>query len=130
MSSIADQIDALEPGLLRVFRDSDNDIGFREAIIFLDGEKIGWVDYKHVLETPLKPGTHTLRAFNRILHSKPVEFNVGPGERVTFQVANVGGFIFKVLMMLTMGIPSIRLNQETAGEAEAPQHSNSKRMLR
>jgi hypothetical protein len=130
MSSIVDQIDALEPGVLRDFRDSDKDIGFREAIIYLDGEKVGWVDYKHVLEVPIKPGPHSLRAFNRILNSKTVEFTVEPGERLTFQVANVGGFIFKFLMMLCMGIPSIRLNQESAEETLSPNHAHSKRMLR
>jgi hypothetical protein len=112
MSSIVDQIDALEPGQIRVYRDSVKDIGFREAVIYLDDAQVGTVDFKHVFECPVKPGSHTLRAFNRVMHSKTIEFEVQPGERVTFQVANVGGFFFKVAMLLCMGIPSIRLTME------------------
>lgn len=130
MSSIVDQIDALEPGTVRIFRDSVLDIGFREAILYLDGEEVGWVDYKHVLELPIKAGSHTLQAFNRVLKSKTVEFEIAAGERITFQVANVGGFLFKFFMMLCMGIPSIRLWREAPAEVEAPVHLQSKRMLR
>ena len=113
MSSIVEQIDALEPGQIRVYRDFAKDIGFREAVLYLDGEQVGNVDYKHVFECPVKPGSHTLRAFNRVMHSKTIEFDVQPGERVTFQVANVGGFFFKIAMLLCMGIPKIRLSIET-----------------
>ena len=130
MSSLIDQIDALEPGLIRIFRDSEDDIGFREALIYLDGEQVGWVDFKHVLELPIRPGQHTLRAFNRVMNSKVLEFGIKPGERVTFQVANVGGILFKFFMMLCMGIPSIRLTREALEESKAPKHANSRRMLK
>ena len=130
MSSLIDQIDALEPGLIRVFRDSEDDIGFREAAIYLDDEQVGWVEYKHVLEIPVKPGSHTIRAFNRVFNTKTIEFDIQPGERVTFQVANTGGILFKFFMMLCMGIPSIRLSREADKEADSPRHASSKRMLR
>jgi len=129
MSSLIDQIDALEPAVLRVFRDSDSDIVFREALIYIDGEQVGWVDFKHLLEVNIRPGNHTIRAFNRVLSSKTLEFEAKPGERITFQVANVGGFLFNFFMMLCMGIPRIRLWRETVQESEGVKHSASKRML-
>lgn len=130
MSSLIEQIDSLEPGIIRVFRDSEDDVGFREAVIFLDGEQVGWVDYKHVLEVSVRAGSHSLRAFNRVLNSKTLEFDIKPGERITFQVVNFGGFFFKFFMMLCMGIPSIRLTREAEKEADSPKHATSKRMLR
>ena len=124
MSSIVDQIDALEPGVIRVFRDSEHDIGFREALLLLDGVKVGNVDYKHVFEVTVKPGQHTLQSFNRVLYSKIVEFEVKPGERITFQVANVGGMFFKFFMvMLCMGVPKMRLVQEKAQEGKSAKHT-------
>jgi hypothetical protein len=130
MSTLIEQIDSLEPGTLRVFRDSGDDIGFREALIFVDGEEVGWVDFKHVLEVPIHPGSHTIRAFNRVLHSKTLEFEAKPGERLTFQVANVGGVFFKFFMMLCMGIPGMRLTQELSDEVDSSIRKQSKRMLR
>ena len=91
---------------------------------------MGYVDYKHVLEISVRPGAHTIKGFNRILHSKPIDFEIKPGERVTFQVANVGGFLFKFFMMLCMGIPTIRLTREAPEEAKSPKHSHSRRSLR
>lgn len=127
MSSLIEQIDALEPGVVRVFRDADDDIGFREAVLFLDGEEIGWVDYKNVFEARVKSGRHTLYAFNRIFKTKAIEFEIQPAERITFQVANVGGIFFKFCMMLCMGIPSIRLQREVADDKRTSRRA--KRMV-
>jgi hypothetical protein len=118
MPGLIEQIDALEPGVLRVFRDSDADIGFREALMFLDDELIGGVDYKQIFETRLKPGSHTLHASNRVFKSEKISFQVNAGDRVTFLVANTGGPLFAFGMMLGMGIPRIRLQLEIADRLE------------
>lgn len=118
MPSIAEQIDALEPGVIRVFRDSDHDIGFREALLYLDDEQVGSVDFRHSCEINVRPGTHTLQAFNRIFRSKKLTFDIKPGERISFQTANVGGGCFIFFMMLTMGIPKIHLWREVADSGE------------
>lgn len=129
MPGLIEQIDALEPGVLRVFRDSDADIGFREALMFLDDELIGGVDYKQIFETRIRPGTHTLHAFNRVFKSERITFEIKPADRVTFLVANTGGPLFAFGMMLGMGIPRIRLQMEIADPAEG-QRKARKNQLR
>ncbi len=114
MPGLIEQIDALEPGMLRVFRDSEADIGFREALMFLDDELIGGVDYKQILEIRIRPGTHTLQASNRVFKTERISFQVNPADRLTFLVANTGGPLFAIGMMLGMGIPRIRLQLEIA----------------
>lgn len=118
MPSIAEQIDALEPAILRVYRDSEFDIGYREALLFLDGNPVGSVDFKHSFEMPLRAGTYVLHAHNRVFRSQKIEFTVRPGERVSFQTANVGGGCFIFFMMLAMGCPRIQLWRETPEHAE------------
>ena len=118
MAGLIEQIDALEPGLIRVFRDSEADIGFREALMYLDDEPIGSVDYKQIFEVKARPGPHTLYAFNRIFKTDVLSFELGPGERITFQVVNTGGPFFAFFMMLGMGIPRIRLQREASDPLE------------
>jgi len=130
MAGLIEQIDALEPGVLRVFRDSGDDIGFREALMYLDEEPIGAVDYKQIFEMTVRPGSHRIYAFNRIFKTEPLAFDVKPGERVTFQVANTGGAFFAFFMMLGMGIPRIRLQRESAEPLEGLKQRTRKGLIR
>lgn len=118
MPSIAEQIDALEPAILRVYRDSDQDIGYREALLYLDGQPIGSVEFKQVLEIPIRAGSYVLHAHNRVFRSQKIAFDVKPGERISFQTANVGGGWYIFFMMLAMGVPRIKLWRETAEHVE------------
>jgi hypothetical protein len=130
MPGLIEQIDALEPGILRVFRDSDADIGFREALMFLDDELIGRVDYKQIFEVSIHPGSHTLHAFNRVLKTEKITFDLKPGDRINFLVVNTGGPLFALGMMLGMGIPRIRLQLEVADPLEGTHRKARKGQVR
>ena len=119
LTNIIDQIDRMEPGVLRVFRDSDKDIGFREAILFVDSKEAAVVPYRKWVEIPVPAGRHTLHAHNRLFGSERIEFDIKPGERITFQVANVGGWLFAFFMLLQMGAPRIVLTRD-ASLADSP----------
>ena len=129
MANIIDQIDALEPGVVRIYRDSESDIGYREALVYLDGELAGSVDYKHVLEIEVRPGEHELYAYNRVFKTHRICFDVRPGERVNFQAANVAKGLFIFFMMLGMGIPRITLVRDRADALEAVARKVGRRQL-
>jgi len=124
MPTIVEQIDSLEPATIRVFRDSDNDVGFREALIFVDGEQVGQVDYKKMIEVQVRPGHHVIHASNRVVKSHEIAFDLEPGQRITFQAINTGGFWFKALMVaLCLGVPKMRLELEKPDPLDAKQKS-------
>lgn len=113
MSSIVEQISALEPGMIRVYRDAESDVGYREVILYLDGRESRSVKFKEIVEIPVRPGTHTLRATNRVFKSAEYTFEVQPGQCVSFQAANTGKGLYVLFMLLCMGIPKIELRMET-----------------
>lgn len=122
---IIEQIDRMEPGVLHVFRDSEHDIGFREAVLFVDGKEVAQVAFKRWVEIPVPAGTHTLQAYNRVFRSEQLELDIRPGERLTFQVANVGGWLFALMMVLQMGVPRIVLKPEiNRAEVSEEQHAH------
>jgi hypothetical protein len=130
MRTLADQINELEPGTIRVFRDAESDIGYREAILFVDGEESRTVEFRQYVEIPVRPGTHTLRASNRVFKSKEFTFSVAPGERVTFQVANTGRGFYIFFMLLCMGIPRIELRMEAPEKLDRTERQESRRTIR
>jgi hypothetical protein len=130
MKTIAEQIDALEPGIIRVFRDAANDIGYREAILFVDGKESRSVEFRQRVEIPVPPGTHTLRASNRVFKSREYTFTVSPGEVVTFQVANTGRGFYIFFMLLCMGIPRIELLQDVPEQLGSPDPQSARRTVR
>lgn len=126
MPGLIEQIDALEHGTLRVYRDSAEDIGFREALLYLDDEPIGNVGFKQIFEMSIRPGHHTLHAFNRIFKTEKIPFEAKPGGWVTFLAVNKGGPLFVLGMMLGMGIPRIRLQLEAADLQEGRERKTRK----
>ena len=130
MRTLAEQINELEPAIVRVFRDAESDIGYREAILFLDGEESRSVEFRQYVEIPVRPGPHTLRASNRVFKSKEFSFTVQPGERVTFQVANTGTGFYIFFMLLCMGIPRIELKMEAPEPLGRADRQESRRTIR
>lgn len=111
------QIETVPPSaILRVFRDSEEDIGYRECLISIDGEEIGSVRHRRNLEIELMPGTHVIQACNRVRKTEKLRFFLKPGERVTFQVANVGGAFYEFLAWMQVAVPKIVLSREEPEE--------------
>ena len=111
------QIETVPPSAkLRVFRDSEEDIGYRECLIILDGEQVGNVAHRRNLEMELNPGWHVIQGCNRVRKTEKLSFFVKPGERVTFQIANLGGAFYEFFAWMQVAVPRITLRREEPEE--------------
>jgi hypothetical protein len=111
------QIETVPPAAkLRVFRDSEEDIGYRECLIIIDGEEVGNVRHRRNLEIELEPGIHVIQACNRVRKTGKLSFSLKPGERITFQVANSGGAFYEFFAWMQVAIPKISLRREMPEE--------------
>lgn len=111
------QIETVPPSAkLRVFRDSEEDIGYRECLISIDGEEIGNVRHRRNLEIELAPGPHVIQACNRVRKTEKLSFVAKAGERITFQVANSGGAFYEFFAWMQVAVPKITLRQEDSKE--------------
>ncbi len=95
--------------LLRILRCAPDDVKYREAIIFLNDTEIANLAYGDEKAIKIEPGIYSIRAYNRVLKSKTIDFIAQPGDIVSFEVANVSSFMYVLLMILQMGPPSMRL---------------------
>ncbi len=87
-------------GQLIVSRTKTGDIGIRNIEVFIDGEFSGDLAYGSELMFSLEPGSHTLRATNK-MNSKKATFDIDGSEPVRFQVVAIQmGCLWHLVSML------------------------------
>ena len=88
----ADRLDAegwpiSPPTQLTVHRTSPDDVGDRQVILRLDGERIGQLLFGQTLTREISPGRHSLRAYNTLVW-KTLAFDAPPGAHLHFTCIN------------------------------------------
>ncbi len=110
-------IDALKrswTATLTVKRQSDQDVGYREIIVALDGESLAVLRHGDVVTRDLEPGPHRLRVHNT-LFTKTVDFSLGVGEHAIFATVNRAGFATYSVLAFFIGGGPIYLSVEREG---------------
>ena len=97
------------PGKIVISRTDSRDIGFREAVILLDGEQVAVLRAGKTAEIEVAAGKHTIRASNRMLKTPVLDIEVAEGETLSFNTANIATGCFTFLMILQMAAPKIIL---------------------
>ncbi len=93
-----------------VLRSSPEDSQQRQVIVKLDGEWIAELVYGRKISRVVAPGRHRLQVDNT-WQKKKVEFDVAPGEEVTFQTVNRTGKL-TWFMVSTLGVGPMYLSIE------------------
>jgi hypothetical protein len=96
-----------------VDRNDPDDVGDRQVIVWLDGERIATLLYGEAVEHRLEVGPHRLR-FSNTLFWKNVEFDVRSGEHVRFQAINRAGRVTYALLGI-LGVAPLYLTVRRAG---------------
>jgi hypothetical protein len=78
------------PASLTVVRNHVEDVGQRQMIVWLDGERIATLMFGDEVTRDLDVGRHRLRISNTLFW-KTVEFDVKSGEQVRFEIINRAG---------------------------------------
>lgn len=73
-----------------IVRDSPRDNQQRQLIVKLDDKPFATLFYGKSATRSIPPGTHRLRVDNTFIW-KNLDFEVGPGDHVTFQLINRSG---------------------------------------
>ena len=99
---------------ITVSRESDEDVGFREVFVQVDGKDVGMLRYGDSISHELPAGPHRIRAHNTLFW-KTHDVVLQPGEHVRFVAANRAGWgTFGLLMFL--GAAPVYLTFERARE--------------
>lgn len=96
---------------LRVSRQDDRDIKFRESIIILDGKQVANLKYGQDCELEVEAGRHVIQAWNRAFKSANIEFDLAAGQTASFSTGNLPNGCFAVLMLLQMAPPTVMLRR-------------------
>jgi hypothetical protein len=93
----------LLPATVTVTRTSEDDFKQRQLIVYFDRSKVGTLLFGDSVTRDVEPGPHSIRVSNTLVW-KTVEFTVGPGEQVFFEVVNrAGRTTYPMLMILGVG---------------------------
>lgn len=95
--TIADTVRSAPTQSVIVDRKDPADVGDRQVIVWLDGERIATLLYGEAVKHRLDVGPHRLR-FSNTLFWKTVEFDVRAGEHVRFQAINRAGLVSYALL--------------------------------
>ena len=99
---------------ITVSRESDEDVGFREVFVQVDGKDVGMLRYGDSISHELPAGPHRIRAHNTLFW-KTHDVVLHPGEHAKFIAANRAGWgTFGMLMFL--GAAPVYLTFERARE--------------
>ena len=83
-----------------VRRQSEEDVGYREIYVALDGESLGILQHGDTITRETTPGAHRLQAHNTLFW-KTLEFTLTVGEHASFIAVNRAGFgTYSVLAFL------------------------------
>ena len=89
-----------EPARITICRQSQQDAGYREIFVSLDGEQLVMLQFGESYTCEVKPGPHRLRAHNTLFW-KTLQIVLRPGEHAKFTAINRTGTIsFGLLFML------------------------------
>jgi hypothetical protein len=84
------RISELFPPAVTITRTSQEDFGSRQVIVSIDGETVATLLWGDSVTRELPPGPHRLRVHNTLVW-KTLEFTLGPGEQLFFEVVNHPG---------------------------------------
>ena len=99
---------------ITVSREAEEDVGFREVFIQVDGKDVGMLRFGDTISQELPAGPHRIRAHNTLC-SKTHDVVLQPGEHVRFVAINRAGWgTFGLLMFL--GAAPVYLTFERARE--------------
>jgi hypothetical protein len=87
------------PASVTTTRTSQDDLGSRQLIVRIDGNRVGTLLWGDSLTCELQPGPHRLRVSNTLVW-KTVEFTLAPGEQAFFEAVNRFGPGSVLLTML------------------------------
>ncbi len=82
--------DDLFPAAVTITRTSDADFKSRQLVPSIDGLTLATLLWGDSITCELEPGPHRLRVHNTLVW-KTVDFALGPGEQVFFEVINRSG---------------------------------------
>ena len=89
-----------EPARITICRQSQEDAGYREVFVSIDGESVAIMQFGETCTFEVKPGPHRLRAHNTLFW-KTLQIVLRPGEHAKFIAINKTGTIsFGLLFML------------------------------
>jgi len=94
----------MQPASVRIARTDAADIGFRQLVITLDGERLGDLLFGDSVQRDVAPGPHRLRVSNTLVW-KTLEFDVKAGEQVRFEAINRAGKLTYPLLLLFGAAP-------------------------
>jgi len=75
--------------------------------VVLDGERLGSVEMNDTIETPVKPGRHTLQVRNGRNSSRTKTFDAADGETIAFRAT---GKSILPIFLASFAVPSLALN--------------------
>jgi hypothetical protein len=82
-----------------IARTHASDVGLRQLVITLDGERLGNLMFGDSMQRDVAPGPHCLRVSNTLVW-KTLDFHVKPGEQVRFEAINRAGKLTYPLMVI------------------------------
>lgn len=93
----------MRPSSVTIARTHASDVGMRQLVITLDGERLGDLLYGESMQRDVAPGPHRLRVSNTLVW-KTLPFDVKPGEQVRFEAINrAGRLTFPLLVLIGAG---------------------------
>lgn len=93
----------LHPASVTIARTHASDVGLRQLVISLDGERLGDLLFGESVQRDVAPGQHRLRVSNTLVW-KTLAFDVKPGEQVRFEAINrAGRLTYPMLLLLGAG---------------------------
>ncbi|HET7695563.1 MAG TPA: hypothetical protein VFK57_07640 [Vicinamibacterales bacterium] len=94
----------MRPASVTIARTHASDVGLRQLVITLDGERLGDLLFGESIQRDVAPGPHRLRVSNTLVW-KTLEFDVKPGEQVRFEAINRPGKLTYPLLVLFGAAP-------------------------
>ena len=98
---------------LTIRRQAPDDVGIREVIVSLDGERLAVLMNGQSVTKEVAPGEHRLRLYNTLVW-KNVPLDLKAGEHARFLVTNRAGFgTFALVTALGVGPIYLKVERET-----------------
>ena len=94
----------LQPSSVTIARTHAADVGLRQLVITLDGERLGDLLYGEAIQRDVAPGLHRLRVSNTLVW-KTLAFDVKPCEQVRFEAINRAGKLSYPLLVIFGACP-------------------------
>ena len=89
------------PASVTTTRTSKHDVGTRQLIVSIDGNRVGTLLWGDSVSCELQPGPHRLRVSNTLVW-KTIAFTLAPGEQAFFEAVNRNG-PGSILMTMFLG---------------------------